>query len=91
LGYYKVVNATPFLIVGTYRTGSSAFAEQLGRHPQVACGWESVDSVWLSQRARRTASILQGDFSSLEAKEQAFLQSGGQQAKQTPRLREPLL
>ncbi|MCK9532813.1 MAG: sulfotransferase [Gammaproteobacteria bacterium] len=34
-----------FLILGTQRTGSSAFAEALGRHPAVVCGAEWLNHV----------------------------------------------
>lgn len=40
-----------FIIVGTQRTGSSAFAEALGRHPEVVCGAEWLNHVHGSRKA----------------------------------------
>jgi hypothetical protein len=64
-----------FIIVGTERTGSSVFAESLGRHERIACGWEWTSrSPWwakltIAQRA------LKGDFAALAEKHQQFMRT----------------
>ena len=63
----------PYLIVGTFRTGSSAFAEQLGLHPRVTCGWESTEHVFGVARVRLAEDFLRGRFDGLRPEEQAFL------------------
>jgi len=55
-----------FVIVGTQRTGSSALAEAIGLHPDIACGWE-----WTQYNTPRWKKLtnaqraLNGDFSRL--------------------------
>lgn len=62
-----------FVIVGTYRTGSSAFAESIGVNPDIVCGWEWTGAVpwWNSIRAARRA--LAGDFSRLNQRHQEHM------------------
>jgi hypothetical protein len=62
-----------FLIVGTQRTGSSALAEGIGSHPEVACGleWATREPWW-----RRVAVIrrgLSGDFEILHERHQKHM------------------
>lgn len=54
-----------FLIVGTQRTGSSAFAESLGFHPRIACGWEWTQRVPIRNKISFGRRGLAGDFSAL--------------------------
>ncbi|MGY6213936.1 sulfotransferase [Methylolobus aquaticus] len=63
----------PYLIVGTFRTGSSAFAEQLGLHPGVTCGWESTEHVFGVARVKLAEDFLRGRFDGLRPNERAFL------------------
>jgi hypothetical protein len=55
-----------FVIVGTYRTGSSAIAESIGLSPQVICGWEWTRATpcWSNIKVAKTARS--GDFSYLK-------------------------
>jgi hypothetical protein len=59
---------TRFLIVGTYRCGTSAIVEALGRHPDVLCGMEWTHHVppWCKISVARAALL--GDFSQLPRK-----------------------
>ena len=58
-----------FVIVGTQRTGSSAFAESLNMHPHVACGWEWGQRGYLINRVKVAETALDGDFSLLNDRE----------------------
>lgn len=51
-----------FLIVGTQRTGSSAFAESIGLHPSVTCGWEWVNHVYGKRKIMVAERALAGDW-----------------------------
>lgn len=57
-----------FLILGTQRTGSSAFAELLAMHPDIGCGWEWANRAGGRARARVAERALAGDGSVLPAK-----------------------
>jgi hypothetical protein len=59
-------NLRKFLIVGTQRSGSGAFAEALNSHPHVACGAEWTQRTWRKLPIAETA--LEGDFSILPQK-----------------------
>ena len=63
-----------FLIVATYRSGSSALAERIGLHPQIACGWESTMSVPVHRKLAIGKELLAGDLASLEADERAQIE-----------------
>ncbi|HKO89202.1 MAG TPA: sulfotransferase, partial [Burkholderiales bacterium] len=62
-----------FIIVGTQRTGSSALADALGTHPQIACGWEWTQHGWLANKIKRAERGLNGDFSWLDIKNRAHM------------------
>jgi len=64
---------TNFLIVGTYRSGSSALAEMLRMHPEVTVGWESTNGTFVSRKLRVAEQVLAGDFHAVEPRERAFL------------------
>jgi hypothetical protein len=59
-----------FIIVGVQRTGSSALAESIGLHPQVACGWEWTQEVPFFRKIAAAERGFAGDFSLLPLKEQ---------------------
>lgn len=63
-----------FLIVGTQRTASSAFAEIIGLHSEITCGWEWTKNSSPAQLLTTTAKALQGDFSVLAPKHQEHMQ-----------------
>jgi len=63
-----------FILVGTQRTGSSALAELIGFHPYIACGWEWTLRVPRRLKILVAEKALAGDFSSLPAKEQTYMQ-----------------
>jgi hypothetical protein len=64
---------TRFLIVGTYRCGTSALVEAVGRHPDILCGmeWTHHVSAWNKIGAARRA--LAGDFSALPERQRQRL------------------
>jgi hypothetical protein len=64
---------TNYLIVGTYRTGSSALAELLGLRPDITCGWESTRRAPRARKLRIAEELFAGDFRNLEAREREFL------------------
>jgi hypothetical protein len=49
-----------FLIVGTQRSGSGAFAEALNCHPAIACGTEWTQNTW--RKFSIIEAALEGDF-----------------------------
>lgn len=55
-----------FLIVGTQRTGSSAIAEMIGLHPDVACGWEWTQNILRPDKVKLAERGLSGDVSWLD-------------------------
>lgn len=59
------VSHVRFLIVGTYRTGSSAIVEAIGRHPGVLCGMEWTHRLAPWRQIRVAQAALAGDFSGL--------------------------
>jgi len=63
-----------FILVGTQRTGSSALAELIGFHPDIACGWEWTQHVPRARKILVAERALAGDFSSLSANGQAHMQ-----------------
>jgi len=64
-----------FLIVGTQRTGSSAFAEAIGFHPEIACGWESTHRIAWYRRFEVAEQFFKGDIHALEKRERAHMQA----------------
>lgn len=64
-----------FVIVGAQRTGSSAFAEVLNMHPDIACGWEWTQRGLLRNKIRIAEQALGGDFSVLADKERLHIES----------------
>ena len=65
---------TNYLIVGTYRTGSSALAELLGLRPDITCGWESTRRLPWTRKLRTAEELFAGDFRKLEPREREFLE-----------------
>lgn len=73
-----------FVITGTQRTGSSALAEAISLHSQVACGWEWTQHIAYSKKIRCMESALKGDFSCLDDRDaQHMQQQCWQHTKQT--------
>ena len=64
-----------FLVVGTQRTGSSAIAEAIGLHPEIACGWEWTLHTPLRNKVSVGRHALAGDFSELRQAEREHIQS----------------
>jgi hypothetical protein len=64
-----------FLIVGTYRCGTSAIVEALGRHPDILCGMEWTHHVAPWRMIRAAKAALTGDFSGLPARQRDALAS----------------
>ena len=64
-----------FLIVGTQRTGSSALAEAVGLHPQIACGWEWTSRTAPWKKLKVAEESLAGDFSGLRDKARAHIEA----------------
>jgi len=58
-----------FILLGTQRTGSSALAEGLALHSQVACGWEWTQHIRFRHKLKVMEDALMGDFSSLALRE----------------------
>jgi hypothetical protein len=54
-----------FLIVGTYRSGTSAIVEAVGRHPEVLCGMEWTHRLAPWRQISAAKAALAGDFSEL--------------------------
>ncbi len=54
-----------FVIVGTYRTGSSPLVDALNLHPQIACGVEWTQKRLPARALRMAERSLNGDFSVL--------------------------
>ena len=64
-----------FIIVGVQRTGSSALAESIGLHPQVASGWEWTQKVSWVKKISAAERGLAGDFTLLPSNEQKHMAS----------------
>ena len=64
-----------FVIVGTQRTGSSAFAESLNMHPEIACGWEWGQRGYFVNKVRVAEAAFSGDFSRLRTFEREHIES----------------
>lgn len=56
---------TRFLVVGTYRSGTSAIVEAIGRHPRVLCGMEWTHQLPMWRKIAVGKAALAGDFSGL--------------------------
>jgi hypothetical protein len=67
---------TRFLIVGTYRSGSSAIAEAINSHPRIVCGWEWTLRTPSWKAIRVAASALNGDFSVLLERHRLAVEAG---------------
>ncbi len=65
-----------FLIVGTYRSGSSAVAESINSHPEIICGLEWTLRIPFWNKIHVAQSALQGDFSRLIPRHRDLAQSG---------------
>ena len=57
-----------FLIVGTQRTGSSALAEAINTHPEIACGWEWTERTPCYKKLAVLKRGLDGNFADLNEK-----------------------
>lgn len=66
--------ARNFVIVGTQRTGSSALAETIGFHPDIACGWEWTQLAPRRSKIRLAERALAGDFLELAPDERSHMQ-----------------
>jgi hypothetical protein len=64
-----------FVIVGAQRTGSSALAEAVGMHPDIACGWEWTQRIAPSRKTHVAERALSGDFSVLADKHRNHMES----------------
>lgn len=64
-----------FIIVGAQRTGSSALAEAIGMHPDIACGWEWTQRVAPRRKIDVAQRALSGDFSVLPDKHSRYMES----------------
>ncbi len=67
--------AKNFIIVGTQRTGSSAFAEMIGFHPRIACGWEWTNIVPWWKKIAVAKKALNGEFDDLPSDEMRHMKS----------------
>lgn len=67
---------TRFLIVGTYRSGSSAVTEAINSHPQIMCGLEWTLRTPFWRKLHVAQSALSGDFSELLQRHRDAAQSG---------------
>lgn len=56
---------TRFLVVGTYRSGTSAIVEAIGRHPLILCGMEWTHRLPVWRKIPVGKAALSGDFSGL--------------------------
>lgn len=56
-----------FIVVGTQRTGSSAFAELISLHPTIACGWEWTQHINPLAMVSTAKKSLNGDFKCLSS------------------------
>jgi hypothetical protein len=72
-----------FLIVGTYRCGTSAIVEALDRHPDILCGMEWTHHVAPWRKIRAAKAALTGDFSGLPSKQRDRLAALPIQRKST--------
>lgn len=64
-----------FLVTGTQRTGSSALAEAVATHPQIACGWEWTENCGYRDRFRIAEAGLRGEFDDLGDKDRRHMQA----------------
>lgn len=62
-----------FILVGTQRTGSSALAELIGFHPDIACGWEWTQHIPRRIKIQAAIRALEGDFSMLLESDQMHM------------------
>ncbi len=62
-----------FVIVGTQRTGSSALAEALALHPDIACGWEWSQRSPFNKKISIAKESLSGDFRNLDNNNQKHM------------------
>jgi len=74
---------TQFLIVGTYRTGSSALVHSLNLHPRIACGLEWTQRVLPWRALAMAKQSLTGDLTVLRLKHQKQMQLVFSQSKTT--------
>jgi hypothetical protein len=68
--------STRFLIVGTYRSGTSAIVEALGRHPRILCGYEWTLRLPSWRTIRVAEDSLNGDFTGLLQKHRTQVEAG---------------
>lgn len=68
--------STRFLIVGTYRSGSSAVTEAMNSHPRIMCGYEWTLRIPFWRKLQVAKSALEGDFSHLLQRHRDAAQSG---------------
>jgi hypothetical protein len=62
-----------FILVGTQRTGSSALAEIIGFHPDIACGWEWTQHIPRRRKIQAAVQALEGDYSGLLENDQTHM------------------
>ena len=67
---------TQFLIVGTYRSGSSAVVEAVNSHPRILCGYEWTLRIPAWRKVRVAQAALNGDFSDLIARHRDVASAG---------------
>lgn len=63
------------MIIGTQRTGSSAIAEMINLHPDVACGWEWSQHTMRPDKIKLATRGLSGDISWLDPHNKQHAQS----------------
>ena len=63
------------LVVGVQRTGSSALAELLNTHPEIAIGWEWTERLPPWRKLSVLESSLQGDFQGIERRAREHIEA----------------
>ena len=74
---------TQFLIMGTYRTGSSALVHSLNLHPRIACGLEWTQRLLPRPALAMAEQALTGDLTVLRLKHQKQMELVFSQSKTT--------
>lgn len=68
--------STRFLVVGTYRSGTSAIVEAVGSHPRILCGYEWTLRLPAWRTIKVAEDSLNGDFAGLLQKHRTQVQNG---------------
>ncbi len=69
VSFTKLTHMKKFILFGTQRTGSSALAELIGLHPDIACGWEWKQRIPRNRKILAVEMALSGDFSYIPGEE----------------------